>query len=241
MISTDQSRYHLSKVGDTPSQGVYSENIEKLLDQVLSEKKKYIITNLDRTIFDSDILSSPSVFNAISLARKYHYGQKRKGDGYPYIEHPLEVGYTLWKNKFSDDIIAAGFCHDLLEDTACPQDEISTNCTAEVLRIVKAVSNDESLSDPKDWEKKKEKYIKTVESGGESAIAVCIADKICNLKSFFWQYQKIGPELWKKFNRGREKKIWFEKAVHLMSAKHWVHPLLDQHKTLIKQLEENTK
>lgn len=117
---TDQGRYCLSKVSANPPQDVYSENIEKFLDQVLSEKnQKYIITNLDRTIFNSDMLSSSSVFNAISLACKYHYGQKRKGDNYPYIEHPLEVGYTLWKNKFSDDIVAVGFCHDLLEDTDC--------------------------------------------------------------------------------------------------------------------------
>jgi len=53
-------------------------------------------------------------------------------------------------------------------------------------------------------------------------------DKICNLQSFFDQYDKEGPGLWKKFNRGKEQKIWFKKAVPEMAKKHWQHPLLNQ-------------
>jgi len=94
-----------------------SDNVEEFLDQIPKEisqgQTKYIIINLDRIIFDSDMLFTPVVLNAFLLICKYHRGQKRKGDGFPYLEHPLEVGYTLWQNKFSDDIVAAGFCHDL--------------------------------------------------------------------------------------------------------------------------------
>jgi len=127
-----------------------------------------------RTIFRASmLLMDARIMGAIYLVREYHKGQIRKGDGFPYLEHPLEVGYRLWRDGFPGDVVTAGICHDLLEDTDCPESEIEEKCGAEVLRIVKAVSNDESLSDKKDWERKKSKYVKSVENGGEKAIAVC--------------------------------------------------------------------
>lgn len=192
-----------------------------------------------RIIFRSSLmLSDPRIMGAIFLIRSYHAGQKRKGDGFPYLEHPLEVGYRLWRAGFPGDVVTAGFCHDLLEDTKCTENEIKEKCGEEVLRIVKAVSNDEALSDIKDWEKKKEKYIASVKDGGEKAIAVSIMDKICNLQSFFDQYEKVGVSIWQKFNRGKDKKVWFENAVLDMATQNWKHSLLDQHKLLIQKLEK---
>lgn len=192
-----------------------------------------------KIIFRSSMMLSGSrIMGAIYLSRNYHSGQRRKGDGFPYLEHPLEVGYRLWREGFSDDVVAAGFCHDLLEDTRCTEAEIKEKCGEEVLRIVKAVSNDESLSDKRDWEKKKEKYVNSVESGGKKAIVVSVVDKICNLYSFFDQYKKEGPSLWKKFNRGKDKKLWFEKEVLKMASKNWNHSLLKEFERLISKLEQ---
>jgi len=176
----------------------------------------------NKTIFRASmLLVDPRLMGAIYLIREYHKGQTRKGDGYPFLEHPLEVGFKLWRDGFPGDVVTAGLCHDLLEDTDCPESEIEEKCGAEVLRIVKAVSNDETLSDKKDWELKKEKYVKSVEYGGEKAIAVSVMDKICNLHSFFDQYEKDGPGLWKKYN--------------------WNHPLLKQLEDLVIKLEKTSE
>lgn len=192
-----------------------------------------------RIIFRSSmLLADPRMMGAIFLIRSYHSGQKRKGDDFPYLEHPLEVGYRLWRDGFSGDVVTAALCHDLLEDTKCSESEIKEKCGEEVLRIVKAVSNDESLSDKKDWEKKKAKYVESVRAGGEKAIAVSVMDKICNLQSFFDQYEKEGPSLWKKFNRGKEKKLWFEKEVIKMAKEKWNHQLLKTLETLVSKLEQ---
>ena len=107
-----------------------------------------------------------------------------------------------------------------------------------MLRIVKAVSNDEELSDSVDWEKKKSKYVESVRAGGEKAIMVSVADKIANLYSFFEQYEKEGASLWKKFNRGKDKKVWFEKEVLKMAKEQWDHPLLKELEKLIEKLEK---
>lgn len=192
-----------------------------------------------KMIFRSSLmLSDPRIMGAVLLIRDYHAGQKRKGDGFDYLEHPLEVGYRLWRDGFSSDVITAGFCHDLLEDTKCTEAEIKEKCGEEVLRIVKAVSNDESLSDRKDWELKKEKYVESVRLGGEKAIAVSVADKISNLHSFFEQYEKEGSSLWAKFNRGKEKKVWFEKEVIKMAKANWDNPLLNELEKLVEKLEK---
>ncbi len=239
---------------------VQSNNVEELLDLAVirfwednpkiktfsdweSEAEEgateYQIISPQGTIFRGCMLLYDSrIMGAIYLMRLNHGGQKRKGDGYPYLEHPLEVGYMLWRQRLPGEVVAAGLCHDLLEDTKCTEAEILDACGDEVLRIVKAVSNDETLSDKKDWEKKKAKYVETVRAGGEKAIAVSIADKIANLHSFLNQYEKEGPALWKKFNRGKDKKVWFEKKVLQMARKEWSHSSLDELESLIVKLEE---
>jgi hypothetical protein len=62
-----------------------------------------------------------------------------------------------------------------------------------VLGIVKAVTNDDSLS----WEEKKKKYVETVRNDPEGAKAVAVADKTHNLESLLIAYAEQGPELWK--------------------------------------------
>lgn len=200
---------------------------------------EFIVVSKGKELFRASIiLTDPMIPSAIFLALEYHDEQIRKGDGHPYLEHPLDVAHILWKNKFPSEVIAAGYCHDLLEDTSCEENKISEVCGAEVLRIVKAVSNDESLSDKKDWELKKAKYVESVRLGGEKAIAVSVADKISNLHSFFEQYEKEGSSLWKKFNRGKDKKIWFERKVIKMAKENWENPLLSTLEVLVDKLEQ---
>jgi len=211
---------------------------EQWIDEAEDRGFEFIILSKDKELFRASIiLIDPIILEAIFLALKYHGGQIRKGDGHSYLEHPLEVAHMLWKNKFSSEVIAAGYCHDLLEDTSCEESKIKDVCGSEVLRIVKAVTNDESLSDKKDWERKKVKYIETVRKGGEKAIAVSVVDKISNLYSFFNQYEKEGPSIWKKFNRGKDKKLWFEKEVLKMARQNWEHPLVEQFNKLVERLE----
>lgn len=234
----------LEKMLDTAIGGFFHENpkmksYQKWIDTAEDGAFEFALYKDGKELLRvSQMLLSQSVFNAVFLMKKYHAGQKRKGDGRPYIEHPLEVAHMLWKNKFDADVVAAGYCHDLLEDTDCQAHEIEDACGKEVLRIVQAVSNDEELSDKANWEKKKSKYVESVRSGGEKAIAVSIVDKIANLNSFFDQYVIDGPTLWTKFNRGKEKKVWFEKEVLKMARAQWKHPLLDELENLIGKLEQ---
>ena len=236
-----------------------SENLEYLLDMAiggfLAENSKYTTYKdweekaedggYEFEIFDEEpssvfrgsmTLLHPIVFNALQLARKYHYGQIRKGDDKQYIIHILEISRLLFGHGGSGvdpAIIAASLCHDLLEDTECPETEIEQLCGAEVLRIVKAVTNDSSL----DWEEKKSKYIETTKEGGEKAMIVSLADKIVNIKALLKIYEQEGEKVWKRFNRGKGKKIWFEKSMLQMLKENLEHPFISRYEDLIKELE----
>lgn len=173
--------------------------------------------------------------NAVELAYKYHSPNKRKVSGDPEFIHPVMVATILAKNGFSDETIAAGFCHDLLEDTRCSEQEINEACGENVLEIVKAVTNE----DIDDWKEKKRRYIKSVKEGPVEAKAVCCADKIHNLQSTLAAYPNFTPEeFWGKFNATREDKHWFEEDVLRMLKSNWNHPLIKEFETL---LEESVK
>jgi (p)ppGpp synthase/HD superfamily hydrolase len=173
---------------------------------------------------------------AVRASVAAHKDQTRKGDDLPYIIHPFMVALKLAKYNFSDSVIAAALTHDVLEDTEYPEDKLKNELGEEVLEIVKAVTNDDSLP----WEEKKEKYIKTVRAGSEGAKAVAVADKIHNLESLLLAYSEQGPELWKKFNRGKEQKLWFENEVLKMLKETWQHPLIEEYEKLL-ELEKELK
>lgn len=177
------------------------------------------------------------VERAFLLALKYHEGQLRK-DGKPYVVHPVMVGSILLQNGFPDEVVAAGICHDLLEDTPCSEDEIKNECGEKVLEIVMQVSDDKDLQSRQLWEKRKEAQIEKVRKASDEVKAVYIADKIHNLGSLLEQYQVEGEEVWQHFARGLDVKLKFEREILKMLRETWNHPLIDYYEKLIKKEEE---
>lgn len=189
-----------------------------------------------RSIFrGSMLLLSIEVERALLLAIKYHMNQTRKGDGLPYLIHILEISKLLYGRGgpgLDPVIIASSLCHDLIEDTDCSEEVIQANCGDEVLRLVKALSNDGTL----EWKDKKKQYIKSVEAGGEKAMIVCLADKIVNIESLLKVFEKDGEEVWQRFNRGKNDKLWFEEEVFSMLSNNLDHPLLERYERDIEKL-----
>jgi guanosine-3',5'-bis(diphosphate) 3'-pyrophosphohydrolase len=170
---------------------------------------------------------------ALKIAIEAHKGQIRKHDGSAYVAHPIMVARILERAGFSEVVVAAGLTHDVLEDTLITESELRVLLGDAVVDIVAAVSEDQTLA----WEERKEKYVSTVVTGGESVWAVSVADKIHNAQDFIAFHAMAGPSCWSVFNRDKEKKIWFEKLVHTELSKVWKHPLLDTYATLITTLE----
>ncbi|MEW6408032.1 MAG: bifunctional (p)ppGpp synthetase/guanosine-3',5'-bis(diphosphate) 3'-pyrophosphohydrolase [Patescibacteria group bacterium] len=76
---------------------------------------------------------------AYNFAKKYHKGQLRK-TGEPYIQHPLEVAFSLANFKFNAETYVAAILHDALEDTKISIDEIKQNFGEETAKLVLGVT-----------------------------------------------------------------------------------------------------
>jgi len=169
---------------------------------------------------------------AMRLALIAHAGQVRKNDDSPYIVHPVMVAMLLQREGFSEEVIAAGLTHDVLEDTQVTAEELRSVIGDEALSYVQAVSEDQALS----WEARKERYVQTVAAGPDGAKAVSIADKIHNAESVLRDYEVKGAAVWAVFHRGKEKKLWFEEMLYKEVSAVWQHPLLDQYRLVLDRL-----
>ena len=181
-----------------------------------------------------DNIKSNIIEKAIRISVEAHKNQTRKGDDLPYIIHPVMVALKLVKHNFQDNVIAAALTHDVLEDTNYPEEKLRKELGDEVLEIIKAVTNDDSLP----WEEKKKKYVESVRNSSEGAKAVAVADKIHNLESLLIAYEEQGQTLWTRFNRGKEQKIWFENEVLKMLKETWQHHLIEEYEYLLGQEKE---
>ena len=169
---------------------------------------------------------------AMTMALRAHEGQVRKEAPVPYIVHPVEVALILARHGFSDTVIAAGLVHDTVEDTPVTIEEIRRELGDAVADIVAPVTHDESLS----WEQKKLAYIEAVREASDDVRAVSVADKIANARSLIAAAVAQGESVWTYFNRGREKKLWFEDAMCAMLHESWQHPLVEEYAVLVKRL-----
>ncbi len=171
---------------------------------------------------------------AARIAAVSHKEQLRKTEDSPYIVHPFMVALKLVKYNFPEKVIAAALLHDVLEDTDYPEEKLREEVGDEVVDIVKSVTNDESLP----WEEKKRQYVDLVRAGSEEAKMVAVADKIHNLETLMVAHDEQGPDVWNNFNRGKDKKVWFEMEVLKMLKETCNHPLIDEYEKMIGKMKE---
>jgi (p)ppGpp synthase/HD superfamily hydrolase len=126
----------------------------------------------------NDVLGLPErscTREALAFADARHAGQRRKGDGAPFMLHPLEVGWLLHEHGYSDEVIAAGVLHDVLENTDTPYDELEQRFGPLVAELVADVSHDPSIEDDA---QRKAALRAQVAGAGLEAAAIFAADKI---------------------------------------------------------------
>jgi GTP diphosphokinase / guanosine-3',5'-bis(diphosphate) 3'-diphosphatase len=124
------------------------------------------------------------IAKAKNYAMMKHMGQKR-ADGTPYIFHPLRVAQYLTLAAPDDiNLICAGACHDLIEDTTVTYEELRQEFNEDIANLVREVTKEgqnrfpnlktkrgillkffdraDNLSDMKVWsDKRVKKYLKS--------------------------------------------------------------------------------
>jgi len=145
-----------------------------------------------------EFLAGPGLAReAYEFARESHEGQERKGDGSPYINHPTELARLLRRAGYDDEeLLAATFLHDVVEDTDTTLDEIEEAFGSGVRDLVEAMTEDKDLEP---YERRKEHHRDQVEAGGERAVLIYAADKVANLRDLRSLYASVGESAASRF------------------------------------------
>ena len=153
---------------------------------------------------------SQRVFEAIDFATKAHTGQFRKGTKVPYIVHPLGVSKILIEAGCSEEVVVAGILHDTVEDSSTRIDDIRRDFGEEVARLVEGASEPDK-SDT--WENRKRHTIDILETASMDAVYVSLADKLANIRDIRADYEKLGDDVFLRFNRPKDKQEWYYRAM----------------------------
>jgi len=93
---------------------------------------------------------------AANTAEFYHRGQLRKYSQKPYIIHPCRVaGRIMLHESASESLIAAAWCHDLLEDTDISYEELERKIGTQAATWVQELTNPSKGSSEKRAARKK--------------------------------------------------------------------------------------
>ena len=115
------------------------------------------------------------VCRAATMAAVAHNGHTRRNET-PYIQHPARVATLLAWAGGDESLMAAGFLHDVIEDTPCDYDDILEACGQDVADWVSLMTKNmglrEDVRDPA--------YQKQLAEGVWQGRAVKLADQIDN-------------------------------------------------------------
>ena len=146
------------------------------------------------------------------FAIRAHMGQVRKSEpDKPMIIHPIGVGCLLESYGYDDGVVAAGYLHDVVEDTKYTIDDIAREFGSDISELVMGASEaDKSLS----WEERKEISIQEIKDLPLRNKLVVCADKINNLEDLYLKFEKSGERDFSEFKRGEEKQRWYYTSVY---------------------------
>lgn len=144
---------------------------------------------------------------AKNFAINAHMGQVRKNEpDKPMIIHPIGVAMLLEQYGYDDNVVAAGYLHDVVEDTPYTIEDIERYFGEDIKRLVMNASEpDKSLS----WEERKMHTINNTKHLPLRNKLIICADKINNLEDIMIKFQKTGERDFSRFKRGEEKQKWY--------------------------------
>ncbi len=153
------------------------------------------------------------VKEAFEFAFDSHQGAHRKGSEIPYLCHPMDAASTLMKNGASQDAIAAGLLHDVVEDAGVTLDTIEERFGKRVMELVCGASEPEELRAAADekatWKTRKQHTIEFITTAGREMKMVSLADKLSNIRDMMRDHLREGDAFWERFNAPKEEQAWY--------------------------------
>lgn len=178
--------------------------------------------------------------SALVFAARVHEGQRRKGSDIPYLAHVLGVAALALEYGASEDEAIGALLHDAAEDGGgeAMLAEIRAQFGDAVGDIVLGCS-DSLVEDPAErrpWLERKETYVSHMEEASASVCLVSAADKLHNVRTMTQALRSDGDAIWRRFEGGREARLWYYDAVSLVLWRRWPSPLTEELRREVQEL-----
>lgn len=124
-------------------------------------------------------------------------GQKRKYTGHPYISHPRQVAYLVKIVGGSDEMIAAAYLHDVLEDVAphypdqFGEEVIEKQFGLEVLDLVKWLTHLPTIGNREERKKADREYIAQAPPGAKTIKLADLIDNSLTITEYDPNFAKV--------------------------------------------------
>jgi GTP diphosphokinase / guanosine-3',5'-bis(diphosphate) 3'-diphosphatase len=124
------------------------------------------------------------ICKAFNFGSQLHEGQRR-ASGEPYIAHPVAVAGLLHDLGGSAAMIAAGFLHDVVEDTAITPEDIEIAFGSEVRELVEGVTKLSTFNFSTKTERQAENFRRMFMAMAKDirVIVVKLADRLHNMRT----------------------------------------------------------
>jgi (p)ppGpp synthase/HD superfamily hydrolase len=133
---------------------------------------------------DSELLRE-----AYAMALDAHHGARRRGE--TDIDHPVSVAEVLFDYGITDEeVLAAAFLHDVVEDTATDPEEIGERFGARVRALVEEMTEDAEIES---YAERKAEHRHRV-TRDRHAAAIYAADKLARSRDLRMTPQDASPE-----------------------------------------------
>lgn len=170
---------------------------------------------MDETLTEAS--ASPSVgvardlvLDAMRLAERAHrqsnhFRKAPEGEDRPaYFLHLAEVAWLLKDAGLSDEVVAAGFLHDMIEDCGYTKaqlaDELGNSRVADLVAWVSEPEKGQS------WEVRNQVYLERMKTAPVEVLALSCADKTSNLRDMLRLLAR-GYQLADIMSRGYEQQV----------------------------------
>lgn len=179
---------------------------------------------------------------AVTMARKIHDTQTRKGTDIAYLSHLLAVAGLLMEHGATEDQVIAGLLHDAIEDAetfdevpitgddveAMIRDTFGDTVADIVIDCSDATADGTGTKPP--WQARKEAYLEHLEhQASDEAVLVSLADKVHNARAIAHDHDRLGDELWERFSASSAETAWYYRSLADVYARRLDdHPLIGE-------------
>lgn len=182
-----------------------------------------------------DLVSEAIVFSVTA-----HDGMRRRKSNAPYVLHPMEVGAIVGTMTDSQEVIAAGVLHDVVEDAGIRIEEIGEKFGERVMELVAYETEDkrEELPPEQTWRIRKEESLEKLRTTDDIDVLILwMGDKLSNIRAIYRNFLIEGNSVWDKFHQSDASvQAWYYRSI-LKYTERISHTLAwQEYKTLVEKI-----